>query len=150
MIAYEPEVATLHCVSMPASQVTVRTRDNIALMFKPGCSFLVLDLGGNHIRTGLYFCRYELPVYKCIIPYKNYRHCINSWYTLQRTFVFYNSSYFCRYVNFKMYYLYITVHYLYINYKLCMSFSYILQRIFVFTMRRSVFHILTLKFITCI
>lgn len=58
MIAYEPEVAALHCVSMPASQVTVRTRDNIALMFKPGCSFLVLDLGGNHIRTALYFCRY--------------------------------------------------------------------------------------------
>lgn len=47
MIAYEPEVAALHCVSMPASQVTVRTRDNIALMFKPGCSFLVLDLGGG-------------------------------------------------------------------------------------------------------
>lgn len=41
MIAYEPEVAALHCVSMPASQVTVRTRE-------PVCSFLVLDLGGNH------------------------------------------------------------------------------------------------------
>lgn len=48
LIAYEPEVAALHCVSMPASQVTLRTRDNIASMFKPGCSFLVLDLGGNH------------------------------------------------------------------------------------------------------
>ncbi|XP_078339716.1 heat shock 70 kDa protein 12A-like [Crassostrea virginica] len=47
IIAYEPEVAALHCLSVPAHQVTLRTRENVAAMFQPGCCFLVLDLGGG-------------------------------------------------------------------------------------------------------
>ncbi|XP_062583858.1 heat shock 70 kDa protein 12A-like [Saccostrea cucullata] len=47
IIAYEPEVAALHCLAIPANQVTVRTKENIAMMFQPGCCFLVLDLGGG-------------------------------------------------------------------------------------------------------
>ncbi|XP_061186757.1 heat shock 70 kDa protein 12A-like [Saccostrea echinata] len=46
-IAYEPEVAAVHCLTIPANQVTVRTKENIAMMFQPGCCFLVLDLGGG-------------------------------------------------------------------------------------------------------
>jgi hypothetical protein len=47
MVAYEPEVAALHCLTIPANQVTLRTKDNIAMMFQPGCCFLVLDFGSS-------------------------------------------------------------------------------------------------------
>lgn len=48
MIVYELEVVVLYCVFMLVSQVIVRIRDNIVLMFKFGCFFFVLDFGGNY------------------------------------------------------------------------------------------------------
>lgn len=45
-MAFEPEVAALHCRSIPSENLSGSTK-RLEEMFKPGIKFAVLDLGGS-------------------------------------------------------------------------------------------------------
>lgn len=45
-LAFEPEVAALHCRAIPSENLSGSTKE-LEEMFKPGIKFAVLDLGGN-------------------------------------------------------------------------------------------------------
>ena len=49
-LAFEPEVAAVHCMHIPSENLSGRGKD-LKEMSEPGRKFAVLDLGGNFFYT---------------------------------------------------------------------------------------------------